>query len=98
MLDWRSLQVNGATNYVLNGHVGQAEIQAVLGEFLLESGALVDSIIAKTEAQAELTDRQKAGGLKKLDSAIAAAEQVARTEALEAAHAEVERQFAGEAA
>jgi hypothetical protein len=35
----RSRATGSTQGYVLNGHVGPAEVQAVLGEFLLESGA-----------------------------------------------------------
>jgi len=45
----------------------------VLAEYLLESPALIDSITAKVTAQAQLTAKQKAARLKKLDDAIGAA-------------------------
>jgi flagellar biosynthesis/type III secretory pathway protein FliH len=93
-------QVNGATNYVLNGHIGPAEVRAVLSEYLLESGALGNFIIAKVEAAATLTNRQKDAKEKKLNAAIAKAEQEALEEARAAALAEVEARFSvsGEAA
>jgi hypothetical protein len=92
-------RTNGAARgYVLNGHVGPTEVQAVLSEYLLESGALVDFIIAKVEAEVELTNRDRSARVKKLDAACAAAEQEVREAARAAALAEVERQFAGEAA
>jgi len=40
----------------------------VLAEYLLESPALIDSITAKVTAQAQLTAKQKAARLKKLDT------------------------------
>jgi hypothetical protein len=88
-------KANGsARGYVLNGHVGRAEVQSVLAEYLLERGALIDFIVGKTEAVAGLTNRQRDAKLKKLDAAIAHAE----AEALEQAKAEalrrVEEQFA----
>ena len=91
-------QVNGSAGYILNGHIGPAEVQAVISEYLLESGALVDHIIKKTEGRAELTDRQKSGRLKRLDAEIATAEAVVRKEARDAAIAEIEAQFGGVAA
>jgi hypothetical protein len=92
-------RANGSTRgYVLNGHIGPAEVQAVLSEYLLESGALIDFIIAKVEAAAELTNRQKKQRLAKLDAEITRASQEARAAAKAAALAEVERQYAGEAA
>ena len=91
-------QVNGSTNYVLNGHISPAEVQAVLSEYLLASGALVEYVVAKVEPVAEMTNRQKAQRLGKLDSAIAAAEREAREAARAEALAAVERQFGGVAA
>jgi hypothetical protein len=88
-------QVNGATNYVLNGHVGPAEVQAVLAEYLLETGALIHSITAKVTAKVELTDRSKKQRLGKFDEQIAKATAEAREEDLAAAHAEVEARYGG---
>jgi hypothetical protein len=87
-------QANGsARGYVLNGHIGPSEVQAVLSEYLLESGALVDFIIAKVEAAATLTNRQRDAKEKKLNAAIARAEQQARQEAEAEAIAEVKARF-----
>jgi hypothetical protein len=72
-------QANGsARGYVLNGHIGPAEVQSVLSEFLLESGALVDFIVAKAEGAATMTNRERSAKVKRLDAAIAKAEQEAR--------------------
>jgi hypothetical protein len=73
-------------------------VQAVLSECLLESGALVDFIIAKVEAAAVLTNRQRDAKVKKLDDQIAKASQDAREADEAAAIAAVKRQYAGEAA
>jgi hypothetical protein len=91
-------RVNGATNYVLNGHIGPAEVQAVLSEYLLESPALIDSITAKVTAQVELTNKQKASKEKRLDEQIAKATAEVREEAKAKALAEIEEQFGGVAA
>jgi hypothetical protein len=82
----------------LNGHIGPAEVQAVLAEYLLESDPLVDSIIAKVTAQVELTNRERDAKVKKPEAAIAKASQEAREAAKRKAIAAVERQYAGEAA
>jgi hypothetical protein len=84
--------------FVLNGHAGPAEVQAVLGEFLLESPALVDFIAAKVEATTELTNRQRDSRRRKLDDAIGVVEAELREAAKAAAIAAVEAKYAGEAA
>jgi hypothetical protein len=87
-------RANGtAAGLVLNQHAGPAEVQAVLAEFLLESPALVDFISAKVEATTELTDRERAGRLKKLDEEIAKLEREQLRHAKAAALAEVEQRF-----
>jgi hypothetical protein len=87
------VQVNGSANYVLNGHIGPAEVQAVLAEYLLESPALVDFITAKVTAQAQLSAKQKAARLKKLDDAIGAARGERQEAEKAAALREVEERF-----
>jgi hypothetical protein len=63
-------QANGsARSYVLNGHIGPGEVQAVLSEYLLESGALVSFIVAKVEAASEMTNRERSAKVKRLDAA-----------------------------
>jgi hypothetical protein len=92
-------QVNGATRgFVLNGHVGPEQVRAVLSEYLLESGALVDFVMARVEAVAELTNRERSNRLKKLDAEIAKVNAEVREAAKAEALAEVERQFGGVAA
>ena len=88
-------QVNGSTNYVLNGHIDQASVQSVLAEFLLESDALVSSIIAKVEAAATMTNRQRDAKLKKLDAEIERLQQEQMRHARAAALAAVEERFGG---
>jgi hypothetical protein len=87
-------RTNGTAGFVLNQHAGPAEVQAVLAEFLLESPALVDFISAKVEATTELTNRERAGSLKRLDAAIGKVEQEQLRHAKAAALAEVEQRFA----
>jgi hypothetical protein len=88
-------RTNGAARgYVLNGHVGPTEVQAVLSEYLLESGALVDFIIAKVEAEVVLTNRDRTAKVKKLESAIQACALELREARKKAALAEVEAEFA----
>ena len=73
-------------------HCG-SEVQAVLAEFLLESPALVDFLSAKVEATTELTNRDRAARLKKLDGEDAKIESEQLRNAKAAALAEVEAQF-----
>jgi hypothetical protein len=82
----------------LNGHVGPAEVQAVISEHLLESSALIDSIVNKAETTTDLTNRQRDARLKKLDEAIAKATAGLREAHKKEALAAIEEQFAGEAA
>jgi hypothetical protein len=91
-------RANGtAAGFVLNQHAGPAEVQAVLAEFLLESPALVDFLTAKVEATTELTSRDRAARLKKLDGEIAKLESEQLRHAKAAAIAEVEERFGGAA-
>lgn len=95
-------RANGtAAGFVLNQHAGPAEVQAVLAEFLLDSPALLDFLVARVEQTASLSDRQKKQQLGKLDEAMAAATAELLAARRAAAIAEVEAQFAttsGEAA
>jgi len=85
---------------VLNQHAGPGEVQAVLGEFLLESSALVDFVAAKVEATTELSERTKKQRLGKLDRQIEQATAELREARKRMALEAVEREFAaaGEAA
>ena len=73
---------------------------AVLQEDRLDDEGLAARIVARLERQGfgEVSDRQRDSRLRKLDSAIAAAELEAREQARAEALAEVERQFGGIAA
>jgi hypothetical protein len=64
-------RVNGTgAGFVLNQHVGPAEIQAVLSEYLLENPALIDFIVGKVDSTTELSERQKKQRLSKVDAEI----------------------------
>ncbi len=92
-------RANGsAAGFIPNQYAGPEQVQAVLTEYLLEAPGLVDFLAAKLEGQATLTDRQRASKLKALDAEIAKAEAQRRDAAKAAALAELEAQFAGEAA
>jgi hypothetical protein len=68
----------------------------VLTEFLLPT--VREEILAAVEGRAELTDREKAAQMKKLDGAIQKAEQEAREQAKAEALAAIEAEFGGVAA
>jgi protein subunit release factor A len=76
----------------MNLAAGPEEVQAVLAEFLLPT--VSEGILGAVEERSDLTNREKATQLKRLDAAIANAEQQAREEAKAAALAEVEARFA----
>jgi hypothetical protein len=71
-----------------------------LHEDRLDDGGLAARLVALLERQGfgELSDRQKAAKLGKLDSAIEASTSDLREASKRAALEEIERQFAGEAA
>jgi hypothetical protein len=85
-------RVNGSSGFVMNLAAGPEEVQAVLAEFLLPT--VSEGILGAVEERSDLTNREKATQLKRLDAAIANAEQQAREEAKAAALAEVEAGFA----
>lgn len=85
-------RVNGSSGFVMNLAAGPEEVQAVLAEFLLPT--VSEGILGAVEERSDLTNREKATQLKRLDAAIANAEQQAREEAKAAALAEVEARFA----
>jgi hypothetical protein len=91
-------RVNGTAGLVLNGHANPPEIQSVIAEFIFDSPALLEFIVRRVEATAQLTNRDRSAKLKRLDAAIAKAEQEAREQAKAAALAEVEERFGGVAA
>jgi hypothetical protein len=94
-------RANGtAAGFVLNQHAGPAEVQAVLAEFLLDSPALLDFLVARVEQTTSLSDRQKKGQLGKLDEAIEQATAELLAARKRAALERVEAEFAtsGEAA
>jgi hypothetical protein len=95
--DWlvgAARQVQGTTSFVLNGHVGPAEVQAVLNAYLLESPALREFVAAKVSGVAEVSDRQKKQHLSKLDGAIATAERDLLAAKKAEAEAALEAEFA----
>jgi hypothetical protein len=87
-------RVNGSSGFVMNLAAGPEQVQAVLTEFLLPT--VRESILAAVEGNSDLTNRDKAAQLKKLDAAIQKAEQEAREQAKAEALAEVEQRFAHE--
>ena len=91
-------RMNGTAGLVLNGHASPEQVQAVLAEFLLDSPALLDFLVAKVEATTQLTNRQRDSRLKRLDTEIATAEREQLATRKAAALAELEEQFANEAA
>jgi hypothetical protein len=91
-------RMNGTPGLVLNGHANPDQVHAVLAEFLLDSPALLDFIVRKVEATTELTNRQRDSRLRKLGQQIDAATAELREARKQAALAELEREFAGEAA
>jgi hypothetical protein len=91
-------RMNGTAGLVLNGHANPEQVLGVISEYLLDSPALLDFIVEKVETTTDLTNRGRAAKLKKLDEQIAKLEQEQLRHAKAAALAEVERQFAGEAA
>ena len=79
-------RVSGSSGFVANGHVGHEQVESVVTEFLLGMPRLRDFVIAKLEDRADLTANRKEASLKKLDAAIARAEQEAHAAALAEAH------------
>jgi hypothetical protein len=89
-------RVNGSSGFVMNLAAGPEQVQAVLTEFLLPT--VRESILAAVEGKSDLTNRDKAAQLKKLDAAIQKTEAEARDQAKAEALAEVEARFGGLAA
>jgi hypothetical protein len=89
-------RVNGSSGFVVNLAAGPEQVQAVLTEFLLPT--VRESILAAVEERTDLTNREKAARLKKLDGAIQKAEGEVREEARAEALAGVEARFGGVAA
>jgi hypothetical protein len=95
-----SAHAAGPSRLVLGGQASGEHLAQVLAEDRLADEGVAARIIARLEAQGfgEISGRQKAQRLAKLDAAIAAAEHEAREAAKSEALAAVEREFAGGAA
>jgi hypothetical protein len=89
-----------SSRLVLGGQASGEHLAAVLQEDRLDDDKLAARIVSRLERQSfgELTDRTKASKLKALDEKITAATSELREARKQAALAEVEAEFAGEAA
>jgi hypothetical protein len=101
--DWLSAartRSSGTMGYVLNGHARQDLIAAVLAEYALQDERLLPWLVSRLEQfdTAGISERQKKKRLAELDAKtkVATSELVAARKA--AALADVEAEFAGEAA
>lgn len=90
----------GSSRLALGGQASGEHLEAVLAEDLLADDGLAGRLVARLERQGfgEFSDRQRKQRLGKLDDEIAKATGELREARKAAALAEVEREFAGEAA
>jgi hypothetical protein len=93
-----SARVAGSTGFLVNGHVDAASLDAADMEYRLSEPGLREFHVARAEAMAELTNRQRDTKLKRLDAEIAKLEAEQLRHAKAAALDEVERKFGGVAA
>jgi hypothetical protein len=89
---------SGSTRLAVAQAGGLEQLQAVGFAYLFESPGFRDFVIGRVEAQAELTNKTKSTRLAKLGAEITRAEGELREARKQEALAEVERQFATEAA
>jgi hypothetical protein len=92
----RLAQVDASIAFVLNQHVGPVESQAVREKLDLEDKR--DRIIATAEATTALTNRQRDSRLRKLGAEMEELRKQHNEARKEAAMAQLEAEFAGEAA
>jgi hypothetical protein len=101
--DWVSIakaQAAGAARLVLNGQAAGDHLLRVLAEDRLADDDLAERLVARLERDGfgQITDRQKAGRLDKIDAAIKRAETELREVRKAEAIAQLEEQFAAESA
>ena len=95
-------RLNGSSpsHFFLNETATPEHLEAVIAEFQVETKgpSLLEHIVANNTPEDALSDRQKKQRLSKLDAEIAELKAEVKKHAKAAALAEVEREFAGEAA
>ena len=92
----RLAQVDASIAFVLNGHVGAVESQAVRERLDLEDKR--ERIIAAAEATTALTDRQRTSKMQKLAGQMERVRKQHNEARKAQAMEQLEREFAGEAA
>ena len=92
----RLAQVDASIAFVLNGHVGAVESQAVRERLDLEDKR--EQIIAAAEATTTLTNRQRDAKMRKLGAEMERIRKQHNEARKAAAMEQLEREFAGEAA